>query len=100
MAYLEGAANQGTWWAQGPLFLGDLGMHPQKILNFKGPLRCFLVHFGAVVEHSVCYINNYFNIQIDLKIILILLSMFKMYTNKPSYIATKLVKLYSYIKTA
>ena len=55
-------------------------------LNFKGALRSFLVHFGAVVEHSVCYANNYFNIQIDLKIILILLSMFIMYTNKPSYI--------------
>ena len=30
---------------------GSGGMPPQKILNFKGALRCFVVHFRAVVKY-------------------------------------------------
>ena len=48
--YLEVDTNQGTWWALGPtISRGSGGMPPQKILNFMGALRCFLVHFGAGV---------------------------------------------------
>ena len=50
-AYLEVDTNQGTWWALGPTIIsrGVWGHAPQKILNFMGALRCFLVHFGAGV---------------------------------------------------
>ena len=49
-AYLEVDTNQGTWWALGPtISRGVWGHAPQKILNFMGALRCFLVHFGAGV---------------------------------------------------
>ena len=46
--YLEVDTNQGTWWALGPtISRGVWGHAPQKILNFMGALRCFLMHFGA-----------------------------------------------------
>ena len=49
-AYVEVDTNQGTWWALGPtISRGFWGGSPQKILNFMGALRCFLVHFGAGV---------------------------------------------------